>query len=362
MKFFQRFFRKPIDLAAPGVALDPFPHYETLRRGGPVQFLEKHDAWIVLGHDEVQAAFSLPEVFSNRPYEDVDAVLLAADPPQHTAIRRIVSRYFAREVIEELDAFAAQEATSLLRPRLDIVDDYGRPLSEAVAARLLGFGGDSVAAIRAAYGSMRDFEEFVRALDTLAERAVMYRRLRDDGLADAQARSLVRLFWLASTKTTERVIAECVLALLQHDDVRRAVERDHALIGPFIEEVMRLHQPEPMLRRLTTQPAQLGGRTIPAGSMVYLCLAAANRDPAKYEAPAELRLGRTLPARHLTFGHGIHHCIGATLGRAEVTTALRILLTAAPRFRAAQPLEQVTYRATMTARFIERLLVEAAPA
>jgi len=358
MKSLQRFFRKPIDLDAPAVALDPFPHYETLRRSGSVQFLENHDAWIVLGHDEVQTAFSLPEVFSNRPYADVDAVLLAADPPEHTAIRRIVSRHFARDVIEELEAFAAREAASLLKPRLDIVDDYARPLSEAVAARLLGFDLDAVEKIRAAH----DFEQSVRTLDELAERTEMYRRLRDDGLADSQARSLVRLFWLASTKTTERVIAECILALLQHDGVRRAIERDPALVGPFIEEVMRLHQPEPMLRRVTTRAAQLGTATIPAGAMVYLCLAAANRDPAKYEAPAELRLGRTLPARHLTFGYGIHHCIGATLGRAVVTAALRTLLAAVPRFRAAQPLEQVTYCATMTAHFIERLLVEAAPA
>jgi cytochrome P450 len=345
-----------IDLDDPAIARDPFAAYEALRRAGPVQFLAHHNAWIVLGHDDVQFAFARPDLFSNRPYEDVDAVLLAADPPEHTAVRRIVSRFFAREVIEELDAFARERAVSLLEPQLDVVRDYGQPLSEAVAARLLGFDDEAVEAIRAALAGWRDFAGSVRAIDALAHRAGMYARLRDEGLDDAQARSLVRLLWLASTKTTERVIAECAQRLLQHADVRRALEQEPALVGPFIEEVMRLHQPEPMLRRLTTGTVELGGVTIPAGSIVYLCLAAANRDPARYDAPDDFRLDRPM-ARHLTFGHGIHHCVGATLGRAEIATAVSTLLTRAPHFRSAQP-EAVTYCATMTARYVQSLMID----
>jgi cytochrome P450 len=91
--------------------------------------------------------------------------------------------------------------------------------------------------------------------------------------------------------------------------------------------------------------------------MVYLSLAAANRDPRRYEHPNELRLDRGA-ARHLTFGHGIHYCIGATLGRATIIAALNALLEKAPRFSAVQPLESVPHCATMMARYIESLPIE----
>jgi cytochrome P450 len=341
-----------IDFDDPAIARDPFPHYEALRAAGPVQFLARHDAWIVLGHEELQTVFTRPDLFSNRPYEDVDAVLLAADPPDHTLVRRLVAPYFAREVVERLAAFSAERAAALLTsPRLDIVHDYAEPLSEAVAQQLLGCDDPTVGAIRAAAGRAGSFMEFTAVLDGLADRTEMYGRLRADGLDESQARSLVRLFWVASTKTTERTIAQSILQLLQYPGIRQAVEADDALVAPYIEEVMRLHQPEPMLRRRSTQPVALGGATIPAGAAVLLCLAAANRDPRTYDSPAELQLGRTRP-RHLTFGHGIHHCIGATLGRAEVAAAVRALLRHAPRFQAAEPLEQVPYVATMMAHHI----------
>jgi cytochrome P450 len=346
-----------IDLGALEIARDPFPHYEDLRRSGSVQFLARHDAWIVLGYDQVLSAFGQPHLFSNRPYADVDAVLLAADPPEHTAIRRLVSAYFSRDVIERLAAFAAERAAALIKPRFDVVRDYGQLLSEGVAARLLGLDDAAVHEIRGASARSVHFAQYILEIDALADRADMYRRLRADGLDDTRARSLVRLIWVASTKTTERVIAECVMLLLRHAEARAAIESDLGLIGPFIEEVMRLHQPEPMLRRWTTQEVDLGGAKIPAGSTVYLCLAAANRDPAMYERPAELRLDRAT-SRHLTFGSGIHYCIGATLARAELTAAVRALLVHAPRFRAAQPLESVPYCATMMAHHIESLVVD----
>jgi cytochrome P450 len=345
-----------IDLDDPVVAQDPFPSYELLRKDGSVQYLARHGAWIVLGHEEVQMAFNRPDVLSNRPYTDVDAVLLAADPPEHTAMRRLVSPYFSREVVDGLGTFAGEYARSLLRPRMDVVRDYAEPLSEAVAQRLVGFDDATVAGIRLATAASTSFGQLVSAIDAVADRAVIYDRLRSDGLDDSRARSLVRLFWIASTKTSERVISACVFRLLQHPEVRESITRDDTLVPTFIEEVMRLHQPEPMLRRLAVEDVVLGGVRIPAGAHVMLSLAAANRDAARYAEPAELRLDRG--TRHLTFGHGIHYCIGAALGRAEALAAVRTLLMHAPGLRPAQPLETVRFRATATAHFVESLHVE----
>ncbi|MFP5247826.1 MAG: hypothetical protein ACLGH0_14125, partial [Thermoanaerobaculia bacterium] len=158
-----------LDLNRPAIARDPYPHYERLRRKGPVQFLPKHDGWIVLGYDEVQSVFARPNAFSNSPYADIDPLLLGADAPAHTAARRSVMHLFSAERLERLTRFAEQHALSLLQPQMDAVTDYARPLSEAVATELL-----------------RDFE------------------------ADAR---LVRLLRLAATHTAERTISRCILML-----------------------------------------------------------------------------------------------------------------------------------------------------
>lgn len=347
-----------IDLDAPAIAIDPFPAYDLLRVSGPVHFLARHDAWIVLGYDELRAAFAMPQLLSNQPYEDVDAVLLAADPPEHTAIRRITSRYFTREVIEAIGRTTAETAPRLLeKRRLDVVHDYAEPLSELAAAQLIGLDDDALKDARIAGAHFSDFTRYVGDLRALADRAAMYERLCGDGLSDAQARSLVALFWVASTKTTERTIAASAFRLVTHDDVRRELQRDAAAIPRFLDEVLRLHQPEPMLRRLAKAPVELGGKTIPAGSLVYLCLAGANRDPARYEHPRDLRLDRGASG-HLSFGHGIHYCIGATLAKAVVDAAVRELLAEGREPRLAQPRESIRWQASMMVHSIESLDVE----
>jgi cytochrome P450 len=349
-----------IDFALPAIARDPFPHYESLRRHGSVHFLLRHDAWIVLGYDDVQAAFKQPGVFSNRPYTDLDAVLAGADPPSHAPVRRLVSQCFSGEALDQLTAFSAARAAALLSPRMDLVASFSRPLAEAMADQLLGWSDGALETIRDLTARNLDTVGMVRALDEIAPQADTYRRLLGDGLADEQARSLVRLLWLAAATTTGRGIASCALHLLTDAAVADALRRDGSLVPAFVEEVLRLHPPELMVPRETTATATLAGRQIPAGSLVYLCLGAANRDPAKFERPEALWLARP-PVRHLAFGYGIHHCVGATLGRRTIETAVRAVLAYAPSVRATEPLESVVTWCSMTASPVGRLQVEFAP-
>lgn len=346
-----------IDFDAPEVARDPYPHYERLRQHGPVHYLARHHAWIVLGHAEVQSAFSQPQLFSNRPYGPVDRVLLGADPPEHTAVRRTVTRFLSAEAVDRLGAFAERHARTLLeRPTLDVVGDYARPLSEAVAAQLLGWKGEVVELVRGARGASRAFGDFTRALDDLADQAAMFERLRAEGIDDGESRSLVRLLWLASTKTVERTIAHATRLLLHDDDLRGAIAQDPALLAPFIDEVLRLNAPELNIRRATTAVVHLGGVELPADALLFLCIAAANRDPARYEQPSVVRLHRA-PVRFLGFGHGIHYCVGATLGRRVIGVALRTLLAERPQFRAAVPLESLEYSGELASHAVERLVL-----
>lgn len=344
-----------IDLASREVARDPHPWYERLRRGGPVQFLRRENAWIVLGYDEVQAAFGLPDVLSNAPYRTVDDVLLGSDPPEHTHPRRVITRLFSGATIEALAEYAEARAVALLRPRFDVVTEYANVLSADVAAELIRLDAPARARLRLAAGDVqnRDATAYFTAIDTIAPEAGVYEDLRREGFDIRQATSLVRLLWLAATTTTERVIAYSVYRLLLHPEHR---ELEH--VTPFVQEVLRLHPGELLVPRWTTAPVPLAGREIPAGALVHLCIAAANRDPAKFERPSEFLLHRP-PVRILTFGAGIHHCVGLALGRRVIEASIRALLTHAPNFSAAQPLRDLVGWCARSANPIARLVIEA---
>ena len=363
MNLFERIWSRPrpLDLASPDVVRDPFPHYEKLRQNGPVQFLDHHGFWIVLGHDEVKSAFEQPQLFSSGPYRDIDAVLLGADPPTHAAVRKLISRLFSAEALNRMIAAAHAKAEELIAPELDVVAQFAAPISRAVAAELIGLDDDDVAEIlRALEESMSAAEplaEFIRRLDGLADRGRLFATLQreaGDLLGEAELRSLIRLLWLAATTTTERVICRGVLRLMQHEDVHRAVQKDRALLAPFIEEVMRLHPPEHLVPRRTIGPVRLGGCDLPAGALVYLCVSAANRDPARYDDPAALQLDRSF-RRHFAFGGGIHQCVGAPLTRRIVALAIDALVERG--FRPLQPLDAIDWFQTMTALTPNRLMI-----
>lgn len=340
-----------LDLSAPEVAADPFPYYRELRRGGPVHFLPRQGFWLVIDYEGVQRALAQPQVFSSRAPEWmlVDRILLGADPPEHTAARQAVAGLFSAKALEEATAFAERAAERLLRPLcagagLDVLRGFGAPLSEEVAAHLIGFDDDALAALRAAQTAAADPGQWFAALDEVcavaAPRTHAYSRILNDGkgaLGEEEARKLIRFLWIAGTTTTRRVIATSVMMLLLHASLRPQVESDPALLSAFVQESLRLHPPEHSIARVTTAAVELSGVKLPAGAAVKLCLAAANRDPAQFADPHAFLPGRS-PNRHLSFGSGVHRCVGASLARLEAAAALRVLLRLAPHFRAATPL------------------------
>jgi cytochrome P450 len=138
-----------------------------------------------------------------------------------------------------------------------------------------------------------------------------------------------------------------VLRLVEQPELQERIAADRALLPLFIDEVLRLHPPELLVPRLTRQDVTIGGADIPAGALVHICVAAANRDPAMFDAPDRLRLDR--PARrHFAFGSGIHHCVGAPLARRIVAAALGALLDAG-RLRALEPLDGLAMFTSLTA-------------
>lgn len=339
-----------IDLEDPAVSIDPYPWYEKLRGEGDVVYLPRHDFWLVLGYDAVKEALAQPNLFSSAPYSYVDPTMLAADPPHHAPVRRLVSPEFGGQTLRRLEALAEATGRQRLKPRLDIVADFARPVSRAVAADLIGFDSEALAAVVRA--EAQDFPELVAALDSNAERSSMFASLAEGGrdlLEPDGPRNLVRLLWLASTATTERTIAHAVLALVQDEPLQVRLRREPRLIPGFLEEVVRLNPPEILIRRVTTAPATLAGVPLPAGASVQLCLAAANRDPARFEAPAALRPERP-SAANLSFGSGIHRCIGAPLTRRTVKAAISVLLDGSAAIRPVRPLAETEFVHAMIVR------------
>jgi cytochrome P450 len=362
MNLLSRFWRQPlaatIDLGDAKVASNPFPHYEALRRTGTVHYLARHQFWIVLGYEAVKTAFDRPDLFSNADYDDVDKVLLAADPPHHTPIRRAVSRLFSGDALARLTAFAEAEAKRLAEGEIDVVGDYAVPFTQAVAAELIGFSGEAVASLRDSLAPHTPFSDTVAHLDRIAGQARCYEKFRQPeygGFSDQDARSLIRLLWLAATTTTERTIIHGALRLLEDGDLRSRVEAAPALMLPFVEEVLRLNPAESLIRRVTTGQTELGGVTIPGGASVQLCLTAANRDPAHFPDPATVRLDRP-QKQHLAFGFGLHFCPGAGLARRLVPIALSALLCR-PGFRPLEPLAELSWFAATSTLVPRRLLV-----
>ncbi len=350
----------------PAVAKDPFAHYEDLRPEGPVHFLKQHNSWLVLGYEEVVAALSRPQIYSSQITAPVDPVLLGSDGRPHAQVRRALAGAFsaeaARKLAPELDAVAP----TLLRPlledgELDVVRQFASPLAYYVGARLLELDEESAATVTAAVGDAE--AEPVTLLGRLAgvsellkERSGLVAQLRTrQDFDDEQIRSLLRLLWVASTATAKRVIASAVRVLSDDLPLRRRLIDDPELIGAFVEEAVRLHPPELITLRITTEDTVLGGTAIPQGSVVNLGLAAANRDPRRFESPAEFRLDRTVS--HVSFGSGSHGCPGAAFARAEVRSAIAALLEAAPDFSSPQPRSMLRYLPAMSTHGLEHLVI-----
>lgn len=346
---------------------DPFAIYEELRRSGPVHYLPRQDYWLFVGYDEVQRALSDSQRFSSAipELQIVDAVLLGNDGPEHGVLRRLLSRYFAPEAVARRMEVLERTAGRLLQPlaegrELDAVRDFAYPLTAAMAEDLLGVGPEDGAALDeamiAAGGDLTAvYAHMQTVVAALAERSTLYTELRRDGLGEEAAQSLVRLLWIAGT-TPQHAIAPAIQLLLQYPGVRARVQGHPSLLGAFVEESLRLYPTALLLPRRATVDVSAGGRTIPAGALVQLGLAAANRDPARFRDPAVLRLDRT-PNPHLSFGGGMHRCVGAPLGRALIATALRTLFRVAPDFRAVQPLGTIRYVPVTTLREMEQLVI-----
>lgn len=337
-----------LDLSAPQVLRDPFPYLDALRRAGPVQYLPRH-GWLVVGHAEVREVFEQPELFSSRLMASLGMPPFGADPPEHTADRRMPSQRFCDSQLAELRADARDTAGFLLEARagaaeLDVLRDFAAPLADSAAGKLLRLGGEQIARVRSAIG---DAERPLEALLPLVA----------GGLAEVMPAPgpVDQLLWTVVTTTIKRLVAAAMLLLLDDHALRLTVTADPSVTSALLDETARLHPPEFLIPRLATADATLGGARIRAGAVVQLSIAAANRDPACFENPDQVDLERR--ASHLAFGVGLHRCPARDLARMVAEAGLSVLLERMPYFSPVQPACALRWIPSAATHGLEQLMI-----
>lgn len=397
------------DPFSPGFAADPYPAYARERDAEPVQ-QTPFGPWMVFDHAEsvrllrdttmsvdVRKAIEITGVDprnsagpdgETRPelQRREDTSILNIDPPDHTRLRKLVSSVFTpkrvaglrpvveRIVDEHLDAVAD-------RREMDLIADLAFPLPFAVISEMLGMpesdrdqlrdwshtlvrildftiGPDELAESLRAGESMRnhiaDVIEWKRR-NPAEDLLTALIRAEDDGdvLSDTELLDQVTVLFIAGHETTVNLIGNGTWALLQHRDQLESFRDEPGIETTAVDELLRYDSPVQMSRRIALEPMQIGGHAIDPGSFVLTCLGSANRDPLAFGPTADrLDLRRPDAARHLSFGSGTHHCLGASLARLEGGVAIARLLR---RFSDVEPLDEPKWNGRLVLRGMDEL-------
>ncbi len=355
----------------------------------PVTLADGHDAWLVIGYEEARialndarlskdmhAAMASGEgiVAEGLPGPSFARHMLSVDPPDHTRLRRLVSSAFTPRRVEALRPRVQALVDELLDEIeaagpdavVDLVRACAFPLPFTVICELLGVPEADRAALGNGlvgllvptptpeeYAKAKDASDRVVAmLEALVETkqhhpgddlvsALISARDGHERLNTQELLSTIFQLIVAGHDTTASLIGNGVVALFEHPDQLASIRSDPTRMPAAIEELLRYDAPVPHSTfRYAVAPMELAGATIPAGAQVIICLAGANRDAAHYSDPDDLDLSRD-ESRHLAFGHGIHHCLGAPLARMEGQLALGTLLHRFPELRLAVPIDEL---------------------
>jgi len=356
------------DPLGPETLADPGPGWLGLLRDEPVHLYDRFDPpfYTLSRHADVLAALRDIETFSSEfgqgPRFTVAGGLLA-DPPEHTRFRKLVQRAFTPSQIESLRPRIDSIAHALLDEhsgeRLELHDAYACPLPVIVIAELLGVPPEDRVDFKRWSDVMVEamgledpspLAEDMLALARYLERAIAERRdapkpgddlitrlvqesEEAEGISDRQILGVVSQLLVGGNETTTSLITNAVWRLLERPERWEQLRADPSLLAELLEESLRFDPPVLGLFRTTTRDVELHGVCIPKDSKVMLCYAAANRDPEAFEKPDDFRLDRSPEElrRHLSFGHGVHFCLGAALARLEASLALEILMERKPK-------------------------------
>lgn len=390
---------------------------ETLPNGRTLWFVTRYDDALAVLRDYTRFANDPGSIYTQEQLEGMYAQLLAhlteeqvarirevdqaisrhllgVDPPDHTRLRKLVSRSFTPKYVEELRPRVQQIADDLLDAverrlsaagtnEFDLIDEYAFPLPLTVIAEMLGvpvemrdaFREWSHAAVEFNPADMGDpelnqklyeFVEYMRTLiadkrehpgDDLVSSLVQVEE-EGDHLSEDELLAMIFILIVAGHETTVKLIGNGMLALFEHPEQFARLKADPSLVKSMVEEVLRFAGPvEHSLPRYAREDVEIAGTVIPKGSEVMVLLASADRDPSQFPDPDRFDITRPEANRHLAFGKGIHACLGAPLARIEGQVAFATLLARFPHIRLAAPREDLRWRPGTLLRGLDRLPV-----
>jgi cytochrome P450 len=375
---------------------DPYPAFDALRDAEPVRVVEMSGSptWFLTRYEDVRSAlndqrfskdwrWTLPEEQRAATPATQVPMMILLDPPDHTRLRRLVSRSFTLRRMNALRPRVEQIATDLLDAMekqaangetVDLLREYAVLLPVEVICELLGVPSSDRADFVAWSNALVDetgqdatrqgmanlhryLGELVEGKRAEPDDALLSGLIEvsEDGdvLSHEELVAMGIMLLVAGHETTVNLIGNAVLGLLRHPEQRARVTADPELTPKLVEEVLRHDSPiQNAPHRFTSEDVEIGGTTIPAGSPVVLSLGAANRDPRRFPDAADLQIERDVQG-HVAFGHGLHHCLGAQLARIEGDVAVRFLLARFPDLAAAVPFEELVYRQSTLVRGVK---------
>jgi cytochrome P450 len=371
---------------APGFTDDPYPHYARVRAAAPVH-ADPFGYWLLTRYEDVSGLLRAPglsvedrnitvgpmlelreSLFGTQDREPVSGMsMLDRDAPDHTRLRKLVSKAFTPRSIEALRPRITALVDQMLDDvaatgRVDLVDAFAFPLPFAVIAEMLGTPPADHQRIRELSGTVvRSLEPVadpelaaaIMAADVelaeIAAEMIAWKRANpaddlltalinaEDGgdvLGDEELIAQTLLLYIAGHETTVNLIGGGTLALLTHPAQLARLREQPDLVPGAVEELLRYDSPVQASRRVTLEPVTLRGIDIPAGAFVMASLAAANRDEEFWGPDADdLDVTRPNARQHVSFGGGAHHCLGASLARMEASIAFEHLITRFPGLR-----------------------------
>lgn len=400
----------------PAIRNDPFPFYHALRQQRPVYYDPGLDVYLVTRYDDARevlgdsVTYSLEhgyqDRFANGHVEELAEILdregggfirdLAIDPPAHTRLRRLTEKAFTAHRVKTLEPRIREIVGKLIEPLAaqghgDGMLDIGAPLTAHLICEQLGLdfsriGTAKVAewttAVIAQIGRMQTRDEMrtnARIICDLQNTIIeeikdRQRNPREDMISDLVRAELddetsprldfrelvatVRAFLIAGNDTTAAGIANLLHVLATNDGLADRLlphVDDDRTMTRFVEEVLRLHPPVHGLFRTAMKEVELGGVTIPAMAQICVMFASANYDEARFPDPARLDIGRSNVGANLTFGAGIHKCVGIALARMEVKVAAQEFIRRLTDIRLAVPQGDLTFLPTLATHTFERL-------
>ncbi|CDP81819.1 MULTISPECIES: cytochrome P450 [Mycolicibacterium] len=358
-----------------GIVADPYPVYARLRDEAPLYHNERYDFWALSRHADVEKALSDWETFSNSRSDilelvksDFDmppGVMMFEDPPMHTLLRGLMSRVFTPRRMAEIEDQIRQFCVRCLDPLVgsgdfDIIAELASMMPMRVIGMLLGIPESEQIEVRDANDANLRTKPGapmkVAQADRIADGRIYadYVEWRSKNPSDDLMTALLNVEFTdelgvtrkldrkevlhytqvvagAGNETTGRLIGWLAKVLAEHPDQRREVEQDRSLLTRAVDETLRFEPTGPHVARWVARDFEYDGTTVPAGSAMLLLFGAANRDPRRYRDPDTFDIHRD-NISHLTFGKGLHYCLGANLARLEGRVALDELLNRFPEW------------------------------